>query len=662
MPVKSLIIVESPTKSRTLSRFLGDEYQILATMGHIRDLPGNKLAVDVEYDFKPEYAWVDQKKAAVAELKKAFGKTNQVFLATDPDREGEAIAWHVIALLREAKKAKLKTRVARITFHEITRSAIQRALKKPGKINMRLVNAQQARRVLDRLVGYKLSPLLWRKIRIGLSAGRVQSVTVRLIVEREREIKKFKPEEYWEIWAELKGKPKTAFLAKLVKVNDKRTVVKNKAQSQKAGSELRKANWLVERIEKKQVLRNPSPPFTTSTMQQRAVQALGFSSRKTMRVAQTLYERGLITYHRTDSLSLAGQAVSQIRKYIGNAYGQKYLPEQPRFYKTRSKVAQEAHEAIRPTGFRPNKRIAALQRDGKRLYQLIFNRAVASQMTAAVWDQTKIYALADQKYQFLVEGRVIKFNGWLAVYEGDKKKAISDKDKELPELTEGEKLKLINLDCQQKFTQPSARYSEATLIKALEQRGIGRPSTYAPTVFTIQNRQYVEKNEGRFQPTLLGITVNDFLLKHFPDVFDYDFTAEMEDKLDDIARGERQWQSVVGDFYRPFAKVLHRVAKESKRVKVPVEKTGKRCPQCKQGELVIRVGRFGKFISCSRFPKCKHTAPYAEELKGIKCPQCGGKVVIKKTRKRRRFFGCSNYPECKWASWRDPRKAPAGKK
>jgi len=649
-----LIIVESPTKCRTLARFLGKDYRIEATMGHIRDLPKAKLGVDVEHDFKPSYLLVSGKRKNVAQLKKAAKSASKIYVSTDPDREGEAIAYHVAHIL-----GKKEDRLARIVFHEITKQAIEEALKNPRAIDMQLVNAQQARRVLDRLVGYKLSPLLWRKIRRGLSAGRVQSVAVRLIVDREREIEKFVPQEYWDIMAELRrhvgGKRPDVptFLTKLVKKNGKRIKVENELEAKELVSELKKAGYEVFSVEKKQIVQNPAPPFTTSTLQQQAASRLHFSSKRTMRAAQSLYEKGLITYHRTDSVVLASQALVAMRKFIENSYGDKYLPEKPRIYKTKSKVAQEAHEAVRPTSIelKIENLKSKIGRDEQRLYELIWKRALASQMAAAVWDQTRVLVeAAGEKdvYHFQAEGKVIKFDGWLKLFK------IS-KEEELPELKKGDELDLIKVTSEQKFTQPLPRYTEATLIKALEERGIGRPSTYAPTVSTIQERQYVEKVERRFQPTSLGITVNDFLLEYFPQIMDYAFTARMEDELDDIANGKRKWVPVIREFYQPFEKKVEGVTEVAERVRVPTEATEESCPKCQKGTLVIRVGKYGKFLSCSRFPKCKYTAPYTPKLEGVKCPKCGGDVVIKKTRKGRQFYGCGNWPDCDWASWRKPK-------
>jgi len=669
---KVLIVVESPTKAKTLGNFLGKDYEVVSTMGHIRDLPEKKLGIEIKkqlksgkYEFIPEYVLVPKKKETIDKLKKAAEKAEKIFLATDPDREGEAIAWHAAQILGENGNLK---NVARITFHEITKSAIEKSLSNPGEINLNLVDAQQARRVLDRLVGYKLSPLLWRKIRRGLSAGRVQSVAVRLIVDRERKIEKFIPEEYWEIFAELRrhlgGLKEDAptFLAKLAKINGRVAKIENESQAKEIVGELEKANFEVYEVEKKEVFQNPVPPFTTSTLQQKAVQRLGFSSKRTMNLAQSLYEKGLITYHRTDSLNLAAEAIKQIRAYIQKDFGQKYLPEKPIFYKTKSKVAQEAHEAIRPTDITKLPSGLKIDRqDEWRLYDLIWKRALTCQMASAVWDQTKVDVQAvgvKNLYNLAAEGKVIKFDGWLVVYQGkmaeEEKENGNGNEEQLPELKKNDELDLIKIDPQQKFTTPPARFTEATLIKALEEKGIGRPSTYAPIVSTIQIRQYVEKEEGKFKPTSLGEVVNDFLVEYFPTVFDYQFTANMEDELDDIANGQREWLPVINDFYQPFEEKLTSVTQVAERVQVPTEATGEKCPQCHEGQLVIRVGKFGKFLSCSRFPDCDYAAPFVQKLEGVSCPKCGGEIVIKKTRKGKQFYGCSNYPKCDWASWKKP--------
>ncbi|MBN1263710.1 MAG: type I DNA topoisomerase [Candidatus Pacebacteria bacterium] len=671
----NLIVVESPTKAKTISRFLGKDFKILASMGHIRDLPAGKLGVDVKNNFEPLYVQVPGKKEVVKELKEAVGRAKEIYLATDPDREGEAIAYH-IRVIGEEVSAKgrsasgpEKKNFLRITFHEITKTAIEKAMVHPGKLNMRLVNAQQARRVLDRLVGYKLSPLLWYKIRKGLSAGRVQSIAVRLIVDREREIEKFVPEEYWDIGCNLRkkiGRKRSdlpTFPAKLFSKNGQAAKVSNQVEAEEIVKELKKAGYEVDRIEQKELKRSPLPPFITSTLQRTAFAKFGFSSKQTMRLAQQLYEKGLITYHRTDSVALSREALDQIRGFVKSHY-QEFLPEKPNFYKTRSKVAQEAHEAIRPTDIdRAFEKINFRDERGKKLYQLIFNRAVASQMKPAIFDQTKVFIRADGSanvYLLLSQGKVIKFPGWLILY-GLRGKSKTGQDKnpeleEMPSLKRADELSLVEVLAEQKFTQPPPRYNEASLVKALEEKGIGRPSTYAPTISTIQDRQYVEKEEKKLKPTVLGITVNDFLMDYFADVLNYDFTARMEDELDEIARGEKKWAAAINDFYEPFIKKLRAVSKVAERVRVPVETIGRKCPECKEGELVIRVGRFGKFVSCSRFPDCKYKEKYLEKVEGIKCPKCGGDVVVKKSKKGGRFYGCSNWPKCDWATWRKPHR------
>jgi len=644
----NLIIVESPTKAKTLGRFLGKDYDLAATMGHIKDIPKSTLGVDVEHNFKPEYVDVEKRMETVADLKSRAKKAGKIYIASDPDREGEAIASHVKEILGDGK-------TKRITFHEITKEAVEEAIKNPREIDEHLVDAQTARRVLDRLVGYKLSPLLWKKIRIGLSAGRVQSVAVKLIVEREREIGKFKAEEYWEIFSKVKAKgDKSEFVVQLVKIADKEAVVRSKKESDEILRNLKRAGHKVLDVRKREVSKAPYPPFTTSTMTQAAARIFGWSSKKTMSVAQKLYEEGLITYHRTDSLSLSASAVSKVREYIKKEFGEKYLHATPRFYKTQSKVAQEAHEAIRPTNVGVRESGAGHQ-DFDKLYDLIWRRFVACQMSASVFDETVI-DVAASKYLLRASGQIMKFDGWTRLRY--KASAGQGKDDEvtLPDVAKDEELKLIDVWGDQKFTQPPARYNEASLIKTLEKLGIGRPSTYAPTISTIQVRNYVEKNESRqFIPTNIGIAVNDFLIENFPETFDYQFTAKMEGELDDIANGDLDWQKPIKEFYSPFEKKLKDVTKNSKRVKIEVEKLGKKCPECKKGELVIRIGRFGKFVSCSRFPDCKFTDKYVEKV-GMKCPDCkSGDVIVKKTGKGRQFFGCSRYPECKWASWKNPK-------
>ena len=647
-----LIIVESPTKARTLSRFLGKDYSIEATMGHIRDLPKSKLGIDIKKNFKPEYTFIEKRKDAVAKIKMAAKKAKEIYLATDPDREGEAISYHI-------KETLGKGKISRIVFHEITKEAVEAAIAKPRDIDKNLVDAQIARRVLDRLVGYKLSPLLWKKIRRGLSAGRVQTVAVRLIVEREREIEKFKPVEYWEIFCEVKpeGAGERVFTVRLVGTKDEKLEVKNAKAAGPIVYHLKKSKYEVADVKKREVRKNPYPPLTTSTMAQAGSRIFGWSVKRTMSIAQRLYEKGFITYHRTDSTFISEGALKKVRELIEKDFGKNYLPASPRFYKVTSKVAQEAHEAVRPTNLsRKGEDIKSKKygRDAQILYDLIWRRFVASQMTASVYDETTIdvHAKNSETYLLRASGQMIKFDGWRKVIPS--KKDV-EKFVQLPQVTAKEALSLIKVNSEQKFTQPPARYNEASLIKTLEQLGIGRPSTYAPIITTIQIRQYVEKVEGRFTPTPIGVGVNDFLVEHFPDVFDYAFTAEMEDDLDKVANGKAEWTDSIRKFWSPFGKKLESVENHSKRVKIEVEKLGLKCPKCKKGELVIRIGRFGKFISCSRFPECDYTDKYIEKV-GMKCPKCKeGDVIVKKTGKGKRFYGCSRYPKCDFASWRNPK-------
>lgn len=655
----NLIIVESPTKARTLSRFLGEDYVLEATMGHIKDLPKSKLGVDVEHDFNPDYLIVEDKNKSIKKILAQAKKSDTIYIATDPDREGEAIAQHVKEIL-EGYTTK------RIVFHEITKKAVDEAIKNPKEVNNDLVNAQIARRVLDRLVGYKLSPLLWKKVRRGLSAGRVQTVAVRLIVERELEIEAFVRVEYWEIFCEVRKHPNIqtskhpSFSVKLSKIDGKKANVENEKSAREIVANLERASYSVSDIKTREVKKNPYPPFTTSTMTQAAVRSFYWSAKRTMSVAQKLYEKGLITYHRTDSTNIAKSAISSVRNFIEKEYGQTYLPDKPRFYKTKAKVAQEAHEAIRPT-----KMVRQHIKEGKtlgaaKLYDLIWRRFVACQMSNSIYDETRIKVEALRrnqgkqiKYLLNVGGQIMKFDGWIKVAN---KVSNSLKVKQiLPNVKKGELLDLIKVNPEQKFTEPPPRFGEASLISTLEKLGIGRPSTYAPTISTIQLRNYVEKKEGKFYSTHVGVAVNDFLVKYFPKVFDYSFTAAMEDDLDNIARGTRKWAEMMKKFYEPFENKLTKVTEKSKRVKIEVEKLGKKCPTCKKGELVIRIGRFGKFVSCSRFPDCDHTEKYLDKI-GMICPDCGkGEVIIKTTKTKRKFYGCSRYPDCKYASWKKPK-------
>jgi DNA topoisomerase-1 len=624
----NLIIVESPTKANTLNKFLGDGYTVIASKGHIKDLPKSRLGIDIEKGFSPSYEVVAKKAEVIKEILASAKKANIIYLATDPDREGEAISAHINEILK-------KKNTKRIVFHEITKEAVEEAIKNPGKVDENLVDAQIARRVLDRLVGYKLSPLLWKKVRRGLSAGRVQTVAVRLIVEKEREIEAFKSEEYWDIFCLVKKDEE--FSIQLIKEK-----ITNQTDADKIVKDLEKANYSVLSVDKKEVRKAPFPPFTTSTLTQAMARNFGWSAKKTMSGAQKLYEEGFITYHRTDSTNVSLTAVEKLREYIRDNYGQDYLSLGLRLYRTKSKVAQEAHEAIRPTSV-----AVTSSTEEMTLYGVIWKRFVATQMAESIFDLTMIDVQAG--FHILrASGQIMKFDGWNKLYSRSKDETI------LPEVKPGDELQLIKVDPQQKFTLAPARYGEAGLIKTLEKLGIGRPSTYAPIISTIQIRNYVEKKEGRFFPTSIGIAVNDFLIKYFPDVFEYSFTAKMEDDLDNIANGVNKWVPVIKTFWDPFSKKLDSVTEKSKRVKIATEKLGIKCPDCKDGELVIRIGRFGKFVSCSNFPECKHTEKYLEKT-GAKCPECKiGDVIVKKSKKYRKFFGCSRYPECKWASWEKP--------
>ena len=672
-----LVIVESPTKARKLTQYLGKEYKVEASVGHVRDLPKKKLGVDLEKNFEPTYQVSPDKKKVIKQLQQEAKKADAIYLATDPDREGEAIAWHVQYLLEDGAKSKVP--YYRATFHEITKTAVQEAIDHPGEIKQDLVDAQQARRVVDRLVGYQLSPVLWRKIRRGLSAGRVQSVALRMIVEREREIEAFKPEEYWEVDVALstdlekqthavvfdkEGKlsdelPADTFVAQVKEVASKKYEPKTETDVTPVIDDLKVATYQVKDVERKQRKRVSLPPFTTSTLQQAAATRLGMTSKQTMRLAQQLYEEGLITYHRTDSVNLSSQSIAMARDYINQRYGQEYLPSSPRVFRGKSKNAQEAHEAIRITD-------VALSSDDVRtksskfterhvkLYDLIWRRFVSSQMKEALYDQTAITiaATADKNiYTLRASGSVLKFDGWMRLFP-------SRSDTLLPEVSSKQNLAFVQENALQKFTQPPPRYNDASLVKELEKRGIGRPSTYASIISVIVDRGYVDRIDKRFIATPIGTTVSDFLLKHFPQIMDYDFTAEMEEDLDRISQGKKEWKKVVKDFYQPLDKTIEKVKDDADRVQIPVEKTGEKCPTCGEsdgGEVVIRTGRFGKFKSCSRFPDCKYTENIVENLGDQQCPLCQkGDVIIKNSRWGKSFFGCSRYPECDWASWQKP--------
>ncbi len=617
-----------------------------------------------------------EKKQVVKELAEEVKKAAEVYLATDPDREGEAIAWH----LTEAVGIRPQ-QLRRVVFHEITQSAIEEAFAHPRGIDMNLVNAQQARRILDRLVGYSLSPLLWRKVRSRLSAGRVQSVAVRMVVEREREIQNFVPEEYWSIQAELAKREarRRTFLAKLHRIRGEEVNLKDEPATRAVVEELEGAVYVVASVKEGQRRRQPSPPFTTSTMQQEASRRLGFTATRTMRIAQQLYEGidldgsgpvGLITYMRTDSVNVAEQAQAEARQYIARRYGEDFLPPQPPVYKTKTKGAQEAHEAIRPTSvFREPEAIRdQLTRDQYRLYQLIWQRFVASQMPPALYDTMTVEIEAGPAedagrfdkptYLFRATGSTLRFSGFLIVYEEAKDEDVQEEEpvQQIPPLTVGEVLDLVRLIPEQHFTQPPPRYTEATLVRALEEYGIGRPSTYAPILATIQQRGYVRREGKRLVPTETGFLVNDLLVEHFPEVMDYNFTAQMEEQLDEIAAGRQEWVPVVREFYRPFALQVARADQRIEKVELESAEVGRNCPEC-GAPLTVRWGRYGKFIGCSRFPECRYTEPWQEKV-GATCPQCGGDLVEKRTRRGRTGYGCINYPACNFWVWQRPLPTP----
>jgi DNA topoisomerase I len=677
----NLVIVESPTKARKLATYLGNKYHVEASVGHVRDLPAKELGVDIEHNFEPTYIVNPDKKAVIKKLTDLAKKADTVYLATDPDREGEAIAWHIKYLLSEGKGAKKDLPFFRATFHEITKQAVLSALDHPGEVNQALVDAQQARRVVDRLVGYQISPVLWSKVRRGLSAGRVQSVALRMIVEREREIAAFNPEEYWEVSVALslaEGKvsglvidekwaaelPANILISQVVGLDEGQYQPKQESDVTGVVAALRAASYQVKSVEAKQRRRSSLPPFTTSTLQQAAANRLGFTSKQTMRLAQQLYEEGLITYHRTDSFALSQSALDMAREYIGKEYGAQYLPEKPRVFSNSSKNAQEAHEAVRVTDARLRgdqiTQTAKLTNSHVRLYDLIWRRFLASQMPEAIYDQTTLTIVAQLDPQLSggphtatlrTSGSVLTFDGWMRLFPaGD--------DTILPAVTPNQSLHYQELQALQKFTQPPPRYNDASLVKELEKRGIGRPSTYASIISVIEERGYVTRDQKRFTATSVGMAVSDFLVEHFSAIMDYDFTAEMEEDLDRIARGEKQWKKVVEVFYEPLGKIIASVKKNAERAQIPVEHTGEKCPLCgetEQGEIVIRSGRFGKFKSCSRFPACEFTENIVETLPDQTCPLCReGQIIVKKSRWGKQFFGCGRYPACNWASWAKP--------
>ncbi len=706
--MKSLVIVESPAKAKTISKILGKDFAVKASVGHIKDLPVKEMGIDIENDFTPNYIVIPGKEKVIKELKKASKDVEEIYIAPDPDREGEAIAWHIA----DEVKGKSK-KIYRIKFNEITKSAVLESMKNPGQIDMQKVDAQQARRVLDRLVGYELSPLLWRKVRRGLSAGRVQSVAVRLVVEREREIEAFKQEEYWSVNAEFEGSKKPQFWAKLFKFNNEKVDIKNADVANAVVENLKDSRYILTKIDRKKRRRMPSPPFITSTLQQEASRKLRFTAKKTMAVAQQLYEGielgeegsvGLITYMRTDSNRIAAEAQQAAREFIDRTYGKDFVPEKPPVYKSKAS-AQEAHEAIRPTYLNNNPEAIKhyLSKDQSSLYKLIWNRFIASQMAPAEIEQTTFEISCDTDRCkgdtiFRATGSVVKFQGFMVLYTEGTDEILDEGEALLPALKEGETLKILHLDPKQHFTQPPPRYTEATLVKALEEKGIGRPSTYAAIMSTIQDRKYVHKTDGKFAPTELGSVVNDLLVERFAELMDIGFTASMEENLDHIEEGKMKWVKVVGDFYMPFHEKLTEALAIKGKVKpqdIPTESACEKCgkpmvirwgrhgrfmactgfPECKttkplEGEapsaapveteekcpkcgspMVLKSGRFGKFLACSQYPECKTTKPLAT---GVKCPDDGGDIVERRSKRGKSFWSCSNYPKCKFATWYKP--------
>ena len=667
------MIVESPAKARTVARFLGDDYVVKASMGHVRDLPKKKMGVDIDSDFQPTYEQVRGRESVIRDIKKAARAADKVYLATDPDREGEAISWHMVeaAGLRQDSPA-----LKRVVFHEITRPAIDEAFNDPRRIDMQLVNAQQARRILDRIVGYKLSPVLWSKVRRGLSAGRVQSVALRLIVDREREIEAFTPVEYWSIAVDLSGQvgdKSLPFKANLRRIAGEkgRAKVPDRERADAITADLRTAAYRVAEVKTREVRQKPQPPFTTSTLQQEAARRLGFGAQRTMRIAQELYEGiqlgdgdpvGLITYMRTDSVNVAASALAEANKFVKEKYGPEFAGK-PRTYRTKSRSAQEAHEAVRPTSaYRTIDRMKKfLSRDQIRLYDLIWKRMIASQMKDALLDATTVEIDAAARngngYTVRATGRVMKFEGFRIVYVEARDEDEENGDNRLPKLSNGQDLSLIEVHSEQKFTKPPPRYAEAMLIRTLEEQGIGRPSTYASIVGTIEQREYVTRENRRFKPTPLGVAVSDLLTENFPDIMDPGFTAGMEERLDQIAEGQVEWVPMLGAFYGPFDKQVEHAKEHAARVDRSklVEKSDEVCEKCER-PMVIRSGRYGKFLSCSGFPECRNSRPIRIGT-GVTCPRCSeGELLEKRNSKKRAFYGCSTYPDCDFLTGRRPLK------
>ncbi len=654
-----LIIVESPAKANTIKKFLGGNTKVVASMGHIRDLPKSKMGIDIEHDFEPQYINIRGKGELIKELKADAKKAKQVYLATDPDREGEAIAWHLAHILEIPEDS-----VCRVTFNEITKETVQNSIKKPRKIDMNLTNAQQARRVLDRIVGYKISPVLWKKVRRGLSAGRVQSVAVKLIVDREEEIEKFVPEEYWNIFATLldENSNKT-FVAKFIGKDKKKMEIHTKEEVDKILKDIQNGKYIVTEVKKGERKRTPAPPFTTSTMQQEASRKLGFTLKKTMSVAQGLYEGvkiegkgsiGLITYMRTDSTRISEEARVAAKKEIVKMYGEEYYEN--RYYKTKQ-TSQDAHEGIRPTYIDLNPEMIKndLSKDQYKLYKLIYNRFLASQMQAAIFDT--ITANIDvNHYNFRANGQSLKFKGFMTLYiETPDNKTEEDEESFVPLLKEGQEVIKQRIDPKQSFTEPPPRYTEASLVKALEEKGIGRPSTYSPTITTILERRYIEKEQKQLVPTELGKVVNKLLTENFSDIINVEFTAKIEEEFDEVAEGKENWKQVIREFYGPFEKEVEKVDKELEHVELKEEVSDVPCDKCGR-MMVIKYGRYGKFLACPGYPECKNAKPLVETI-DVPCPKCGGKIQVRKSKKKRKFYICENNPKsCDFISWNKPKK------
>ena len=655
----NLVIVESPAKAKTIGRYLGKNYKIVASVGHVRDLPKSQIGVDVEKNFEPKYITIRGKGEVISKLKKDAKGAKRIFLATDPDREGEAISWHLATLLNIDHDES-----CRVSFNEITKKAVTTAIKSPRKLDMNLIDAQQARRVLDRLVGYKISPLLWRKVRKGLSAGRVQSVATRLICDREDEIEAFVSEEYWSVHVKLaKQKQKQVFTAKYFGNKDGKVDLKDKEQVDALLARIQNGKYRVIKVKKSEKKKNPAPPFITSTLQQEASRKLNYTSKKTMSVVQQLYEgvnltgkgsTGLVTYIRTDSTRISAEATAEAAALIAEKYGEAYLPKTPRVYKNRN-ASQDAHEAIRPSHFdlTPDKVKSSLTNEQFKLYKLIWDRFIASQMESATYDQMTVDIEVSNEF-FRAIGLKVKFKGFTTVYEESVDEKADDEDDEtkLPELQEGDALDWKETIPAQHFTQPPPRYTEATLIKALEEKGIGRPSTYSPTITTITARGYVEKEKKSLFPTELGRAVNSIMTQHFKSIVDVTFTADMEKQLDDVEEGQKQWKTVIGEFYGDFEKVLNLAEEAIGTVDIPDEVTDVICEKCGKN-MVIKNGRFGKFLACPGYPACQNAKPIIEYA-GVNCPKCGGKVVFRKTRKGKRFIACENSENCDFRSWNIP--------